>query len=148
MSVLFSWLGSTDVRACLAQKAGKKFGAPVPSILQMEDFTNAVILSNWRNDKRNPEKDPSEEECLQAIDWLEAQSKTQIQFKRVDLDNPIDVASIFTSSLSAVEDFQKDDDAQDYVFNVSSGTWAMRSRFRCRRRWRSACWSAPRFSPC
>lgn len=127
MSTLFSWLGAQDVRACLNRRAGGSQTGPLPSMLMNGEFTDVIILSNWNDAYKTDGKGdhPSEKECIEAIDWLDASSKAKVTFKHIDLQNPTDLHSVYNYSLNAVENFKLSDDEFDYTYNLSSGTWAM-----------------------
>ena len=96
-------------------------------MLMSGEFTDVIILSNWNDAYKANAKGyhPTEKECLEAIDWLDASSDAQVTFKQIDLENPTDLHSIYNYSLDAVENFKLADDEFDYAYNLSSGTWAM-----------------------
>ena len=119
MSTLFSWLGAQDVRACLNRQQGGNETGPLPSMLMSGEFTDVIILSNWNDAYKANAKGyhPTEKECLEAIDWLDASSDAQVTFKQIDLENPTDLHSIYNYSLDAVENFKLSDDEFDYALN-------------------------------
>jgi len=128
MAALFTWLGTQDVEAFRNQDI---MGGPIPSMLETGNFSHAIILSNWRdnlrpkNNNTSGRQNPTEKECLETLDWLQAKSDIIIKYHTVDLENPTDTGNVYLHSLAAIEDFQSEEDEHDFSFNLSSGTWAM-----------------------
>lgn len=122
MRVLFSWLGEQDLKA-FHSKDPK--GAPIPAILSTDEYSKVVILTNWAGASSG---DPTSriDEVMGFKDWMQNLTDCKINVIYAPVPNPIDVGSIYTASLKAVEEAsQEDTSTLDFAFNLSSGTWAM-----------------------
>ena len=128
MSVLFSWLGVQDVKA---YRNKDPMGGPVSSMIERGNFTHAIIISNWKdragvkNTNTSKEALPTEKECKDTVDWLQARSKIKIGYVTADLNDPTNLESVYLESIGAIKDFVSSEDELDISFNLSSGTWAM-----------------------
>ena len=119
MSVLFTWLGLTDIKAF---RNDDLKGGPIPRMLLSGNFTEAVIISDWGSeDNHNNSFDLHE-----LIEWLKSNSNLPIKVHLADIRNPVDLASVYENSRQAVENYlEEEPKLPDFCFNLSSGTWAM-----------------------
>ena len=104
MSVLFSWLGVQDVKA---YRNKDPMGGPVSSMIERGNFTHAIIISNWKdragvkNADPSTEPSPTEKECKDTVNWLQARSKIKIGYVISDLNDPTNLESIYLESIRA-----------------------------------------------
>jgi DNA-binding NtrC family response regulator len=115
-SVLFAWVGMTDLKACRGE-LGKALG-PIGQALQDRTFTQVVLLSDH---------DEATEKAY--IKWLNKLSSASIHKYHIKLSSPTNFGEIYEAALSTLNNV-KDELKQkvfQMTFHISPGTPAMAS---------------------
>ena len=123
METLFTWLGTADLKAF---KAGAPDEGPVSKMLLAHKFSTVVVIGDWRTKNTDHGVNYSKENIRSYINWLNKLSAADVKLELTQIQNPIDIAAIFSASLEVVK---KHSSAlafsTELSFNLSSGTWAM-----------------------
>jgi DNA-binding NtrC family response regulator len=113
MSILFCWLGSTDLRA--ASGAADVGLGPIAQALAESSYAEAVLLNDWDAMKSG-----------KYVDWLQGKTSTKITSIAVKLTEPTNFGEIYQAATSAVAEKIRQRGAEaNLVFHLSPGTPAM-----------------------
>jgi transcriptional regulator with GAF, ATPase, and Fis domain len=111
-SILFSWIGMTDLRAAADPTIGL---GPLASALVERRFETAVLLNNF-----------SQDQIASYLIWLKKTSSSAITVAQCALSSPTDFAQIYTIARATVKQFLHASDAKaKLTFHLSPGTPAM-----------------------
>lgn len=109
-SILFCWIGSTDLQASRGEQVGL---GPIGQAVRDRDYSHVVLLSNY------PKK-----ECDHFAKWLGQQCTTVLHLRHVKLISPMDFGGIYEKASGVVEEFLKEAEGA-LTFHLSPGTSAM-----------------------
>lgn len=112
MRVLFSWIGTADLRA----SKGVSGGEPGPVAMTVGEGLSI--------DKVSLLSDYNEAEALSYVEWLRLRYGIPIDLKTLRLPSPTDYESIWMAVKNLLDDTRESEDFSA-VYNVSSGTPAM-----------------------
>ncbi len=112
MSILFAWLGNTDLRASVEDE--KKGVGPIFSALESLMPSRLVLLSD------HPQKDSD-----QYSVWLSDYWKGEVQIRQAKLTSPTAFEEIYLSADSLLKFYRHAKPDDDFVFHLSPGTPAM-----------------------
>ena len=112
-SILFCWLGMTDLRAASGEK---EVGiGPVAQALASRPFKEVVLLNNW--EKAAAKK---------IIVWLQKQTQSILTVKHIHLSSPTNFGEIHQAASSIISEKIKEHGPEiNLVFHMSPGTPAM-----------------------
>lgn len=88
--ILFAWIGLTDLKA--AESGGKDGLGPIAQVVATGDYSKAVLLDNY-----GPDKD-----VAGYLAWLGLQCATELEVRKVELDDPTDHGAIYQIAERAV----------------------------------------------
>lgn len=114
--ILFAWIGEKDLKA--ARDTSGKSDGPIAQAIRAREVDEAVLLLSYRHE---------EPECYKK--WLtqHISVKSSVRINKIDIKNPTDFRSIYECCVRKVqENLGKEHNSTRIIFNISSGTPAMR----------------------
>ncbi len=112
MKILVSWIGTADLDA---SKAGSEANlGPVANALKAIAFDRVLLLAN---------QPPAELKAYER--WLGGRAATEIDVRRVVLDDPTDLTRIHEIVTEVLDEVRERFDGAELAFHLSPGTWAM-----------------------
>jgi len=112
-SILFSWIGFTDLKA---SRGEKNIGlGPIAQAVTERVFHELILIS-----------DVSDSDCADYVKWLATQTSAKIQTKKVILSSPTHFGEIYEAAVKAIKDILKTNDNEvELTYHLSPGTPAM-----------------------
>jgi transcriptional regulator with PAS, ATPase and Fis domain len=112
-SILYSWIGFTDLRA---SRGEKNLGlGPIAQAVSDRSFQEIILIS-----------DVADSDCIAYVKWLKNFASAQIQTKKVSLSSPTSFGDIYEAAVGVIkETLETKDGDVDLTYHLSPGTPAM-----------------------
>jgi transcriptional regulator with PAS, ATPase and Fis domain len=112
-SILYSWIGFTDLKASMKEK---NVGlGPIAQAVSERSFQEIILLY-----------DVSESDCKEYVKWLKTFTSAQIQTKKVSLSSPTHFGDIYEAAVGVINETQSSQDSEaELTYHLSPGTPAM-----------------------
>ena len=112
-SILFSWIGFTDLKASRGEK-NVDLG-PIAQAVSERSFQDIVLIS-----------DVPDSDCTGYVTWLKTFTSAQIQTKKVSLSSPTHFGDIYEAAVGVIkETLSSQDSGVEFTYHLSPGTPAM-----------------------
>jgi hypothetical protein len=112
MSVLFSWLGNTDLRASEGDTAAAD--GPILNAIKARNFARIVLLTDHPRQKTQ-----------QFVEWLAGHYSVKIDSHQVKLSSPTSFEDIYRAADNVLGSCRSRNSKEQFVFHLSPGTPAM-----------------------
>jgi transcriptional regulator with PAS, ATPase and Fis domain len=112
-SILFSWIGFTDLKA---SKEEKNVGlGPIAQAVSERSFQEIILIS-----------DVPGSDCIEYVKWLKTFTPAQINTKKVSLSGPTHFGDIYEAAVGVIkETLEPVDSDVELTYHLSPGTPAM-----------------------
>jgi DNA-binding NtrC family response regulator len=112
-SILFAWIGTTDLRAAAGDPAVGL--GPVAVAITQRQFDALVLLNNFPEDQSNA-----------YVAWLKERTSLPVTVKQCPLSSPTDFSEIYTAARAKVaESLEGSSNTPRLTFHLSPGTPSM-----------------------
>lgn len=112
MTVLFAWLGNTDLRA--SEGDASATDGPILSALRSRRFSQIQLLSDY-----------SRQKAAAYATWLTKHSTCPVEILNVKLSSPTDFTDIYRRAKAALDASRAKSPKQKFAYHLSPGTPAM-----------------------
>lgn len=115
-SILFAWIGNTDLRASRDELGGKL--GPIGQAVSKGDFTHVALLSNY-----------TKKESRSFAGWIKQLTSAEVKMYPIKLTSPTHHGEIYEAALSTINNVKKILKLHNpqVTFHISPGTPAMAS---------------------
>ncbi len=113
MTILFAWLGITDLKASMGQLPHAGTG-PIMGALKARPFASLHILS-----------DHSDQKTQSYVRWLKERVQLPVAVHSVKLASPVNFEEIFPAADRVIKEVKQSTPDVDLTFHLSPGTPAM-----------------------
>lgn len=112
-SILFSWIGFTDLKA---SRGEKDVGlGPIAQATSERSFQEIILIS-----------DVPDSDCTAYINWLKTLTSANIITKKVSLSSPTHFGDIYEAAVGVIKETLKNEDIDtELTYHLSPGTPAM-----------------------
>ena len=112
-SILFSWIGFTDLKASQGEK---NLGlGPIAQAVSERSFQEIILIY-----------DVSDSDCKKYVKWLKTFTPAQIQTKKACLSGPTQFGDIYESAIAIIKEvIEVQEGDVDLTYHLSPGTPAM-----------------------
>ncbi|MFH1704189.1 MAG: sigma 54-interacting transcriptional regulator [Nitrospirota bacterium] len=112
-TVLFAWIGHTDLKAAAGELNGL---GPIGQAVSNRNFTHIVLLSNYGKEKEK-----------RFIEWMKAKSSAKVESCHFDLSSPTNYDEIYKAAVFTINNIRKRYDQKEslFTYHLSPGTPAM-----------------------
>ncbi len=112
-SILFSWIGFTDIKA---SRGEKNIGlGPIAQAVSERSFHEVILIY-----------DVSDSDCNEYVKWLKTFTSAQIQTEKAGLSSPTHFGDIYESVVGVIKKtIESQDSDVEFTYHLSPGTPAM-----------------------